>query len=250
MWRTPNPGFSQLVAGTLFVLIAGSAILFTTLTGGNRNEPSGTLSLGQRLALYEFGSGTESWRSFAVEGAAFGWNGRDRALFGEVQVNRGYVVTVNTARTFSNTSVTVRLQSASLPDNTTLSAGLVCRGDVNGNGYYFLVADSGRASIQAGDPSNPDDLIMLADWTPAPSLLPLTDENLLTAVCAADYLALSINGEFVVDVRDSRFDSGLLGVTLAGGLSAGADGASLARSVVGIQFDDVVVTEALRVGGR
>lgn len=250
MWRVSNPGFNQLVAGVLFVVLAVGATLLSFVGRGERNEPRGSIVLGERLAAYDFTADADGWRAFTVgELVAFGWDAGEQAMRMDAQVELGHALTTTT-RDFRDTSVTVRLASAELPTDTHISAGVVCRADTDGNGYYFLVSDSGRASIQAGYPDEPDDLVRLVDWTPVPSMLPITDENLLTGVCAADYLALSVNGVFVADVRDDRFRDGLLGLAIAGSVGADADGAAVERRHVVIYAEEVTVTDVRSVGGR
>ncbi len=94
--------------------------------------------------------------------------------------------------------------------------GLACRLDHGnrGRGYFFLIGGDGYASIRW---SNGRSLEAIVSARPAGSIKRGQSSNRLRAVCIGDYLALWVNGEFVMEARDQRAATGGLG--LAGMMS-------------------------------
>lgn len=242
MYRSQSLGMMQVFALIVFVGVASLGVFVAANLSRGRNAPQGEVSLGRRLAFYDFANDANGWRAVDY-GAAGAFRTEAGALLGSVQAQRGFLST-HTLRTFDNIAIdaTLRQPAAPTPDLTT-SAGVMCHADPDGNGYYFLIASSGRASIRAGLASHPDDLLPLVDWTPHPALRPLDEENRVRAYCADGYLALYVNEVFVMDVRDTRLQRGGVGLTLA---TAHADALTVSAQVL---FDDVSIWEGLRVAG-
>ncbi|NJL94941.1 MAG: hypothetical protein HC915_15085 [Anaerolineae bacterium] len=106
-------------------------------------------------------------------------------------------------------------QQSSAPEN---AYGVMCRADPsnNGDGYYFVVGGNGLAAIGRGEG---DTVEFLAEGE-SDHVNTGRSENTLLAVCVGDYLALYVNGEFVMETRDERYGSGYAGLAI-GSFDAG-----------------------------
>jgi hypothetical protein len=242
MWRDHPPGFGQLVAASLFIV--GSLIAITyALTARNPNAAQDVI-IGNTLTQYDFDRDSGGWREFDADGqASFAWDAATGALVGQIRVGLGYVTTTQPTD-FRDTAITATLQQTIVPPDTNFSAGVVCRGDNAGNGYYFLISNTGLASIRKGTPDNPDDLVALADWRTFDAIQPTDDGNTVTAVCASDYLALYVNNVFLLEAQDNEFRTGFSGVAVAGAVGADNErpGADLVQ--VGVSVDTLTVRQA------
>jgi hypothetical protein len=111
--------------------------------------------------------------------------------------------------------------------------GLMCRADASndGSGYWFLIGDEGFSAIHrvgglggfsplAGYPSS---AVKLGQAS-----------NIIRAVCIGDYLALYVNGEFVMEARDSSFARGYAGLAAISPVDTPIDAI----------FDDLTIWEA------
>src|SRR5262249_55900111 len=105
-------------------------------------------------------------------------------------------------------------------DNPGAKFGLMCRTNVDGVGYYFIIGGDGSAFI--GKVAT-DTVQHIADASATDAILPGTELNLVRAVCAGDYLALYVNDELIVDVNDDTFTEGVAGLTAASGEDGDAD---------------------------
>jgi serine/threonine-protein kinase len=110
--------------------------------------------------------------------------------------------------------------------------GLICRYRDDDNFYALLISSDGYAGVmmmQDGETSWPEqDGMQTSD-----AIFEGASVNEITAECIGDRLALHVNGELVVDVRDATFGSGDVGL-MAGTFEEGG---------VEIHFDDFTAHE-------
>lgn len=112
------------------------------------------------------------------------------------------------------------------------SYGVICRADEDGNGYFFQIAGDGYFSIfKQTDPD--EGLVAVVDWDTSNFINQGRDNNQVTAVCVADYLALYANGRLLAEANDGDIDEGYIGLT-AGAYEDGN---------VDVSFDNLVVWE-------
>ncbi|NJL93915.1 MAG: hypothetical protein HC915_09390 [Anaerolineae bacterium] len=113
--------------------------------------------------------------------------------------------------------------------------GVMCRVDETGTGYGFLVSSNGFAAIVYADGRS---LSFIQDWHEHDAIRHGTAQNSLRAVCIGDYLALYVNGDFVMDAEDDRhIQAGQVG--LLGGVLTFDEPAEMV-----VSFDNLSVTEA------
>lgn len=111
--------------------------------------------------------------------------------------------------------------------------GVICRGSASntGDGYYFLISGDGAYTIRRGVTGTIESIIA---WTTHSAIGQDANPNHIRVACVGDYLALWVNGEFVADVRDSRYSSGFAGITAVAPIG----------NPVEIRFDEYVIRDA------
>ena len=144
-----------------------------------------------------------AWRAYDGDGVFLG--AKDGAFLIDI-VGRQYVWTQHEALLADVVAeAEFTLHSAAAGN----AYGLACRLDPAnaGRGYFFLISGDGYASIRW---SNGRSLEAIAPAQPA-SAIKRGQSNRLRAVCIGDYLALWVNGEFVLEARDTRAAQGAVG---------------------------------------
>lgn len=142
-----------------------------------------------------------------------------------------YVRGFNT-RSYDN--IIIQVDVLQVTDHENNAYGVMCRaspGDTSSAGYYFLIGADGSYSIRVGRGGEVEPLV---NWARTNTVNQRAGRNVIRVVCVDDYLALYINNEFVVDVRDDRFRNGFVGFALA--TSAG--------STSEVAFDNVRIWSA------
>jgi hypothetical protein len=208
MWRERQTHFSGVVALALF---GGTALIAITV---NLLTPTPTTPDMQIIRLNrefrdDFGLNADAW-----QGSLFTWDDTRSTLSGVVPGGRGYAVAVRDGD-HGNTEIAAQVRTAPVAGDNVVSVGVVCRAGASGNGYYFLIASTQRASIQLGAPGS-DDLTLLVDWATHDAIQPLDAGNVIQAACVNDYLTFSVNGVFIAEARDDTLSRGQVGVALAG----------------------------------
>lgn len=231
MWKDRRPGFVQLVIGGAFVVFVLVLFLFSSIYR-REDQPTMQILRPQQEFSDDFGGDADDWN-----GALFGWDETARALRGVVPAGQGHAIAIH-ERTFGNSEIEITINGIQIPRRGVVSAGVMCRANNDGDGYYFLLSHTGLASIRVAEPGS-DDLAPLVNWRAHPQIRPLDTSNTLRAACVEDYLAFYINGSFFAEVTDDTFDSGHVGVTLA------ASDPEEEEADVPAHFDDVTVWEAV-----
>lgn len=103
--------------------------------------------------------------------------------------------------------VVIEATARLLSEDDSNGFGVMCRGDADGEGYYFLIGGDGSGTIRR---SRGREVTALAPWTKTGAVLS-TGENRIRAVCDGDYLALWVNDQFVAEARDRLYASGYTG---------------------------------------
>jgi hypothetical protein len=114
--------------------------------------------------------------------------------------------------------VVMQVDVENLGEDGVNAYGLMCRASPtsNGNGYYFLISADGAYTIRRGALDTIDALVY---WARSSAIRQGRALNRVRAACVGDYLQLEINGQFVAEARDDRYQSGYPG--LAGGAPQG-----------------------------
>lgn len=128
--------------------------------------------------------------------------------------------------------VDARLSESDTRDNW---FGILCRVDRKQHGYAFLVSSDGFWQIARAE-TLADELNLqpLTEWQQSPHIDIEAEHLQLQAYCIDDYLALYVDGVFVGDHRDNRYNYAG-GVGLLGGSDQG---------IFEIRFDDLTVKTA------
>lgn len=201
----------------------------------NVASPSQFLNLGDVRERYTFVDSTTTWETFTTEGSEALFQVADSALIGAVIPKLGYVWSLSNTRR-ANVAIQVTVQQTQGASGN--GFGVMCRTDAVGNGYYFVISSAGQFAILKGSPRQIDPAPLVA-WQSSAAIHPGTAENELLAVCTADYLAFSVNGQFLAEAYDDEFTAGELGMVL------GAVG-----ETAWVRFDTIVVRDANLVAGR
>ena len=110
--------------------------------------------------------------------------------------------------------VVIEVYGSQLSDYANNAYGVVCRADPggSGDGYYFYISGDGYWSIRRAQGRT---VTPLVDFTQSDAVHRDQSINLIRALCIEDYLALYVNEQFVGDVRDRAFSSGVAGFSVA-----------------------------------
>jgi hypothetical protein len=132
-----------------------------------------------------------------------------------------------------HTDVVIQVDTLQYSDYRNNAYGVVCRAAPgnNGDGYYFMISADGMYTIRRGAT---DEVKPLIPWTGSGAIHQDKGVNRIRAVCIGDYLALYVNGQFVAETYDDRYQRGNAGLTAA--VPEGGD--------VDVAFDDLTIWEA------
>lgn len=198
-------------------------VAFIIFAGCVPDTPQRTINSGETIFYDTFEQGGR-WQSVGAENVIFRVAGG--ALRGVSSLPDRYIWSLNTA--YDPADVIITAQTLRFSDYARGIYGLVCRADPSGSsaGYYFLITANGQASIRRGIDRN-SEFAPLADWR-ATAAIRGGEANTMQAICAGDYLALYVNGEFVADAVDDTRTSGYSGVVI--GLAGAGE--------IDVAFDD------------
>lgn len=212
---------------------AGVALLF--LAGclpGRTPAPSVDYRLGAVLLEESFDS-PSAWYTFDVPVERLMLTIEDGVY--RIQVGSTTYAWALSVNSYENVMIEVQTSQRSEDDDNAF--GLICRGDPSytGSGYYFFVSSDGYASIRVGSGGQMRGLV---DFEATDTINHGRAINSLRVLCIDDYLALYVNGKFVMEARDSRYTRGMVGMV------AGNDNAT---TMTDIGFDELRVVEARAV---
>lgn len=197
-------------------------------------QPSENVVLGDVLKHEEFNSDF-AWMRYANASQNVDFR-VENGVYRAQAANGGFMWTID-ADVHTNVSIQVDTQQlSSYRDN---AYGLMCRASTsdNGDGYYFLISGDGYYTLRVG---STDRIRALIPWTQTSAIQQNQSINRIRIICVEDYLALYINGQFVAEARDTRFQRGYAG------LVAGVPGSG----EVDVTFDDLIIRSASLADAR
>jgi hypothetical protein len=199
--------------------------------------PSVQYTTGEVLLTEPFDE-EDAWETFASEGR-FDFKVADGVYHIVNQIGE-YVWGQNLEE---YTDVVIEATSRQLSEYEDNFYGVMCRAHLNndGRGYYFLISGDGFAIIMQGNEEDSDEeIVSLAGPKNSNAINKGQGVNVIRAVCIGDYLALYVNGNFVMEARDADYTSGAAGFAAAFNTSGTAPG----EKVVEVTFDNLTITEA------
>jgi hypothetical protein len=135
-------------------------------------------------------------------------------------------------KTYSNTIIESDINW--LSDDEQGMAGIMCRGQNDGNGYYALVSYTGQYSIRRLG-INRDDA--LRRWQ-GHAAIPSNGQAIkMRVVCVENFIGLYINGQYIDGAEDTFFGKG--NIALVAGLPPAAAG-----DTIRVEFDNLRVWDA------
>jgi hypothetical protein len=108
--------------------------------------------------------------------------------------------------------------------------GLMCRSDVDANGYNFLLSSTGEYIISYWDGDEYE--VLVQDDSDA--INTDEDQNTIYVVCVGEYFALYANGELLDEIEDDTYDEGISSLVV---MPRNDDD-------VTVEFDNIFVWEA------
>lgn len=92
--------------------------------------------------------------------------------------------------------------------------GVICRADPggSGDGYYFYISGDGYWSIRRAQGRT---VTPLVEFTRSDAIHQGQSINLIRVLCIEDYLALYVNEQFVGEITDDTYSSGVAGFSVA-----------------------------------
>jgi hypothetical protein len=188
----------------VFMLLCAGCIAFMPPP-----EPSRGVEFGQLLSEDTFES-PGGWDEYDLQGAFL------RVMDGAYHITAGLSQYVYGENRQTHDNVIIEVDAYLLSDYPKAIYGLMCRANA-GQGYYFVISADGNFSIRRGAGSAVDALVA---WQATGAVQKGSRSNQLRAVCAGEYLAFYVNGQFVGETTDGRYHQGAVGLTVALPLSA------------------------------
>jgi len=210
-------------------LLAVAFILLTLLSACSTGpELLGRFGLGSGRVLFEddFSSPDTGWDQISGFDGETNYtpNGEYRIFVNDTRKD----VWANPGREFSNVAITVEAAKVGGPDQNNF--GLICRYQDPDNFYFLMISSQGHSAI--GKYKNGEIVTLSADpEAVSPAIATGAAINRLQAVCNKTTLMLSVNGEKLLEVEDTDFSSGDIGLLAGTFERPGAD----------IHFDNIIV---------
>ena len=202
------------VEGTYKLNLTGDAVL----------TPIGGANPGSGFFYDDFSDQCSGWEINESSTSAYGY--RDEAFFFKLS-DTNQIALSNPGLNLSDVVIDVNtVQTASAGDN---SWGVVCRYLDFDNYYGFEISDDQYFTIYA---FLDGDFVSLVEWSELGSIASGDGaNNRLSASCVGDRLSLSLHGQEIASVTNSRLTAGDIGLTASTYEGAGA----------AVQFDDLRV---------
>jgi hypothetical protein len=112
-------------------------------------------------------------------------------------------------------NVVIDVSAVQLSAERNNAYGVICRGradNASANGYYFLIGGDGSYTIRKGQFGEVSPLVK---WSRDDAINTGSATNDMRIICVDNYLALYVNGEFLVDVYDDTYHRGYAGFAVA-----------------------------------
>lgn len=193
------------LAGLLIAILCG-----LIMGGCAPAAPADIVQLGTVLVEEDF-SQPFRWQVYRQPGQNVDFRPED-GIYRAQAWDGGFSWALYDAASFTDTVIQVDTEQRSPYRNN--AYGLMCRASAtdNGDGYYFFISGDGYYSIRARTRAGMDDIV---PFTRTDAIQQDRAFNRVRVACIADRLLLWINGQFIIEVRDSRFDEGYIGLTAA-----------------------------------
>lgn len=210
----------------------GLLVLLALLLASCAPKATETVLLGEVLSEVDF-SHSYDWEQYSNEGQHVDFRIED-GVFRAHAWDHGFIWALNSE---AHTNVVIQADTRQLSTYANNAYGLMCRAAPtnNGDGYYFLISGDGSYTIRSGAT---DVVRGLIKWEPTDAIQQGQAINRIRIVCIDDYLALYVNGRFVAETRDDRYQRGFAGIAAA--VPEGGD--------VDVAFDDLIIREAWLAG--
>jgi hypothetical protein len=216
-------GKRYLVIGVcLSLVIFGCSIA----SGAGSNEPKVTPTTSNVLFQDDFSDQDSGWNTSSDElGSVEYEDGGFRFFVNEVQFDYWSVPDLN----FSDVHIEVDGKKAGGPDDNDF--GVICRYQDEKNFYAFLISSDGYYGISKMKEGE-HNVIGTDGMQYSDLILPGAATNRIGADCIGSRLVLYVNGEELLQIEDSEFTDGDIGLLAGTFDSPGVD----------IVFDNLVVT--------
>lgn len=206
-------------------------LVWGVLLAACRPGPMAGYTLGEVLLVDDFSQGFD-WEARAADGVEIGAaNGAYRIRSNTTQYVRGF-------NGHMHDDVVIEVDALHLTANNNNAFGIMCRatrGDYSSAGYYFLIGSDGTYSIRLG---RGGDVVALVSWQRSSAIHRGAASNRLRVICVGDYLALYVNDQFVADVRDRTYRSGVAGFVAA----------TAANTTLEVAFDNLTMWRGMTGG--
>jgi hypothetical protein len=169
-----------------------------------------------------------------------GWDIYEDEVTAKGYSENEYFIRVNKAERFSWANpggnfgdVIVEVFAKPDSDEEDFQYGIICRHQDVDHWYALIISPDGYAVIRKKVIENDLTKITdLTDWTEAPAVIQGNETNLLRAECVGDRLTLYVNGVQTLEVFDSEYTTGDVGLATGTITNMNAE----------VQFDDFTVT--------
>jgi hypothetical protein len=184
---------------------------------------------GPPVARDTFADPASGWPT--VQGAAGGAGYADSGYRMAIAQQETYIAAVNRLLpAYGNVVVDLTVRKRGGPDDDVFGFGVVCRAQDERNFYLLAISGGGLYGIVKVRDGRITQL-RVSNGIPSPQIRAGNAENRLVARCTGDTLALAVNGQLLVEVRDSEFTSGKVGLVVGAYGTPGAD----------VLFDNLVI---------
>jgi len=210
-------------------ILTGVLVAVVMLSGCAPRTPSVTVAFGDVL-LEEGFDESFAWEQYISADGLVNFGVGD-GVYNVWAQNGGFSWGLNAT---AHTDVILQVDTQQYTDEPDNAYGIMCRAapSNNGDGYYFMISGDGGATIRIG---TQDTVRALVAWERTSAVNQGRGINRIRAACIGDYLALWVNGQFVMEVRDDTFQRGFAGIT----------GAIPEGKVMQVAFDDFTIWEGL-----
>lgn len=208
------------------ILAVTTTLILACSLSGLVNRSSGNSTLPEDVLFQDdFGDPSSGWdRVNEIEGITDYTNGVYRILVNTDNTD----VWANPGLDFGDTVIEVEARKVGGADDNDL--GIICRYQDVSNYYFFIISSDGFYGI-AKVVDGQQELIDLENMEYSEVINQGLDSNQLQADCIGQKLVLFVNGRKLVEVNDSQFSTGDVGLIAGTFDIAGTD----------IHFDNIVV---------
>ncbi len=155
----------------------------------------------------DFSDLESGWEVGDFEGGSVGYKGERYFVYASTE---NMVMWGAAGKNYKDVIIEVDSYQVFAPGNNNNDYGVMCRVQVNGDGYSFSVSGDGFYTIQKLSGESYTDLV---EWASSPAIVQGNESNHIKAVCEGDYLALYVNDVLLAEAHDSEFSHGDIALT-------------------------------------